>query len=84
MLRQFHHHQSNYNPDKRFMILDLTDFYYYTLMEEYEYLQLHLSVSSQEIIDKYKLTKISCNRVIYIGHGRVIYIETCNGMPELK
>jgi len=60
----------------RYMTLDIKDYYYGTLMDDYEYAQILLALIPSKIIAQYRLHSIAVN-------GKV-YCEVCKGMPGLK
>jgi hypothetical protein len=63
-------------PSASFYGINLANFYLNTPMERYEYMRLQLDILSQEIIDKYNLTK----NVDAYGW---VHVKICKGMYRL-
>ena len=63
-------------PNARFMDADISNFYYKTPLDIYEYAQMPIKLIPQEIIDEYNLIDIAVNGIVYI--------EIRKGMPGLK
>ena len=58
--------------DVRFMNIDIKDFYYKTLLEIFEYMQMPLKLMPQEIIAEYKLINLVINGNTFIEIQKVI------------
>jgi hypothetical protein len=64
-------------PGARYMCADVKKIYLNTLLERPEYMQLALTITPQEIIDKYKLMEKESNGKVYIRIKKGMY-----GLPQ--
>ena len=63
-------------PQARYLTLDIKDYYYSTVMSEFEYMRLPLDLIPPEIQQQYNLLQLARNDWVYV--------EIRQGMPGLK
>jgi hypothetical protein len=62
--------------DTKMMMLDIKNYYLFTPLPTYEYMQLPISILAIDIIEKYRLTHLKVNGWVYL--------EICKGMYGSK
>ena len=53
------------NKDARYITVDIKDFYYRTLMQDYKYSHLSLKLVPKEVIEQYNLHELASNNKVY-------------------